>query len=169
MPRLPLPQLRARAQDPTEVAGIGANLAVSGATSLQHEQAIASRLQRQPDDVFGLVVTTTGGNDLIHDYGRTPPREGAMYGASLQQAMPWIEAYRQRLDRVIDDAEGRLRLLNARLDEATARTIELSVQASDVEELGGLGQDVDAMVEEMEALRQAVEETGGGTAVAGTG
>lgn len=78
-----------------------ANLAVSGSTSLQHEQAIAGRLQRQPDDVFGLVVMTTGGNDLIHDYGRTPPREGAMYGASLQQAMPWIEAYRQRLDRVI--------------------------------------------------------------------
>ena len=43
------------------------------------------------------------------------------------------------------------------------------MQAEDVAELGGLGDDVDAMVDEMEALRQAIEETGGGTAVAGTG
>ena len=75
----------------------------------------------------------------------------------------------ERLERVIGDADSRLRLLNARLDEAAARTIELSVQAEDVAELGGLGDDVDQMVDEMEALRQAIEETGGGTAVAGTG
>jgi len=75
----------------------------------------------------------------------------------------------ERLERVIGDADSRLRLLNARLDEAAARTIELSVQANDVTELGGLGNDVDEMVDEMEALRQAIEETGGGTAVAGTG
>ena len=71
---------------------------------------------------------------------------------------------------MIGDADSRLRLLNARLDEAVARTIELSVAGrSDVAELGGLGDDVDEMVDEMEALRQAIEETGGGTAVAGTG
>ena len=75
----------------------------------------------------------------------------------------------QRIERVITDADSRLRLLNARLDEAAARTIELSVQASDVADLGGLGDDVDTMVDEMEALRQAIEEAGGGTAVAGTG
>ena len=72
------------------------------------------------------------------------------------------------VERVIGDADGRLRLLNARLDEAAARTIELSVQAHDVTELGGLGDDVDEMVDEMEALRQAIEETGGGTAAAGS-
>jgi hypothetical protein len=60
-------------------------------------------------------------------------------------------------------------LLNARLDEAAARTIELSVQAHDVSELGGLGADVDEMVDEMEALRQAIEETGGGTGTTVTG
>lgn len=75
----------------------------------------------------------------------------------------------ERLERVIGDADSRLRLLNARLDEAAARTIELSVQAHDAADLGGLGDDVDAMVDEMEALRQAIEETGGGTAVAGSG
>jgi hypothetical protein len=82
---------------------------------------------------------------------------------SLQAQLATVE----RLERVIGDADSRLRLLNARLDEAAARTIELSVQAHDVTELGGLGHDVDQMVDEMEALRQAIEETGGGTAVAG--
>jgi hypothetical protein len=65
----------------------------------------------------------------------------------------------ERLERVIADADSRLRLLNARLDEAAARTIELAVQAGDVSDLGGLGHDVDQMVDEMEALRQAIEET----------
>ena len=74
-----------------------------------------------------------------------------------------------RIDGVIADADSRLRLLNARLDEAAARTIELSVQANDVADLGGLGDDVDQMVDEMEALRQAIEETGGAATVAGGG
>lgn len=84
---------------------------------------------------------------------------------SLQAQLATLE----RLERVIADADSRLRLLNARLDEAAARTIELSVEASDASDLGGLGDDVDQMVDEMEALRQAIEETGGGGAVAGAG
>ena len=93
-------------------------------------------------------------------------------GSAMERTMESLRAQLatvERLERVIGDADSRLRLLNARLDEAAARTIELSVQAEDVAELGGLGDDVNAMVDEMEALRQAIEETGGGTAVAGTG
>jgi hypothetical protein len=94
-------------------------------------------------------------------------------GSTLEKTMQSLKAQLatvERLERVIGDADSRLRLLNARLDEAAARTIELAVQASDVAELGGLGDDVDAMVDEMEALRQAIEETGGGgTAAAGAG
>lgn len=93
-------------------------------------------------------------------------------GSTLERTMESLKAQLatvERLERVIGDADSRLRLLNARLDEAAARTIELSVQAHDAAELGGLGDDVDQMVDEMEALRQAIEETGGGTAVAGTG
>lgn len=92
-------------------------------------------------------------------------------GSTLEQTMESLRAQLatvERLERVIADADSRLRLLNARLDEAAARTIELSVQASDVADLGGLGHEVDTMVDEMEALRQAIEETGGGTAL-GTG
>ncbi len=88
---------------------------------------------------------------------------------TVERTMEALEAQLatvERLERVIGDADSRLRLLNARLDEAAARTIELAVQASDVSELGGLGDDVDAMVDEMEALRQAIEETNGGSAPA---
>jgi hypothetical protein len=93
-------------------------------------------------------------------------------GSAMARTMESLKAQLaavERLERVIGDADSRLRLLNARLDEAASRTIELSVQAHDVAELGGLGNDVDQMVDEMEALRQAIEETGGGTAVAGSG
>src|SRR5262249_40665902 len=55
------------------------NLAVSGSNSLQHLQSLEEKLERQPADVFGLVIMTSGGNDLIHWYGRSPPKEGAMY------------------------------------------------------------------------------------------
>ena len=74
------------------------NLAISGSTSLQHLSVIEERLTVQNANVFGLIVMTTGGNDLIHSYGRSPPREGAMYGATLEQAEPWIEAYGVRLN-----------------------------------------------------------------------
>ena len=70
-----------------------------------------------------------------------------------------------RMERIIDDAYSRLRLLDARMDEAVARTLELAVR-SDVDEtatLAGLGADVDSVVTEMEALRQALEEAGGTT------
>lgn len=93
-------------------------------------------------------------------------------GSTLKRTMESLEAQlatATRIERVIGDADSRLRLLNARLDEAAARTIELSVQAHDVADLGGLGDDVDEMVDEMEALRQAIEETGGGSEVADTG
>jgi len=63
----------------------------------------------------------------------------------------------RRLETTINDARDRLRLLDARMDEAVARAIELSVRGGDVE-LGGLGNDVDGLVGDMEALRQGLEE-----------
>lgn len=77
------------------------NLSVSGSTSLEHAVLIEERLPTYPEELFGLVVMTTGGNDLIHSYGRRPPAEGAMYGATLQQAEPWIANFRDRLQRMI--------------------------------------------------------------------
>ena len=78
------------------------NSAVSGTNSLDHLAALQKNLQTFPADTLGIVVLTTGGNDLIHWYGTKPPREGAMYGATLEQAQPWIEAYAKRLDKMLD-------------------------------------------------------------------
>ena len=71
-----------------------------------------------------------------------------------------------RLDRTIYDAYERLRLLDARIDETVTRTVELSVTQADLShasDLGGLDTEVESIVGEMEALRQAVEETEGPT------
>ena len=77
------------------------NLAWSGSTSLQHAKTSLARLTRQPSNVLGVVVLTTGGNDLIHNYGRTPPVEGAMYGATRTQAQPWIDRFALRIEDMI--------------------------------------------------------------------
>ena len=81
------------------------NRSVSGSTSLEHLEYQIKRLKRADARTLGLVVMTTGGNDLIHNYGRTPPREGAMYGATMEQAKPWIAAFEKRLDTMIRQIE----------------------------------------------------------------
>jgi lysophospholipase L1-like esterase len=78
------------------------NTAVSGSNSFQHLDALREDLERQSEQTVGLVVLTTGGNDLIHYYGQRPPRDGAMYGASLQQARPWIASFETRLNKMLD-------------------------------------------------------------------
>lgn len=83
------------------------NLAVSGSTSIEHLEIQLPKMPDYSDDVFGIVVATTGGNDVIHMYGRTPPREGAMYGATFQQAEPWIANFETRLNAILDDVASR--------------------------------------------------------------
>jgi hypothetical protein len=67
----------------------------------------------------------------------------------------------KRIGDVAQDAVDRLRVLNAQLDEAVARAVELSVSADSVGDLAPLGADVDSLVGELESLRQGLEETGG--------
>lgn len=93
---------------------------------------------------------------------RAPSDSNRQRVQSLQSQV----ATAHRLEAVTQDAAERLRLLDARLDEAVARAIELSLSGDSVQ-LSGLGSDVDNLVGEMEALRQALEETGGGTAQMG--
>lgn len=122
---------------------------------------VDARRRLDPDAIRRDIAATEANAGQLWATGST--RERTM--ESLQAQLATVE----RLERVIGDADSRLRLLNARLDEAAARTIELAVRASDVSDLGGLGDDVDQMVDEMEALRQAIEETGGGSSGAATG
>jgi len=78
------------------------NMAISGSTSLNHVERARDDLEKQDTETLGLVLVTTGGNDLIHSYGRRPPREGAMYGATLDEAQPWIKNFEQRLGEMLD-------------------------------------------------------------------
>ena len=78
------------------------NLALSGSTSAQHGEKQLPRLPLQDAQTLGVVVITTGGNDIIHNYGKTPPREQAMYGATWEQAQPWIANFERRLGEMLD-------------------------------------------------------------------
>ncbi len=77
------------------------NVSVSGSTSLQHLRGQIPKLAIQPTNVLGLIVMTTGGNDIIHNYGRSAPVEGAMYGASREQAAPWTKNFTARLETML--------------------------------------------------------------------
>lgn len=88
-----------------ELGAVLPNLNVSrrasnSSNSLAHRSVI-EHLPAQDEGVFGIVCITTGGIDLIHHYGKREPVEGAMYGASWQQAKPWIENFRERLDAMM--------------------------------------------------------------------
>ncbi len=63
-----------------------------------------------------------------------------------------------RMEAVVREARDRLRIMDARLDELVARAVEVSVSAGDTTDplLAG---DVDGLVQEMESLRLALEET----------
>lgn len=78
------------------------NLALSASNSLECLDELVPKLGVQDEDTFGVIVMTTGGNDIIHHYGRSEPREGGMYGATWDQAQPWIANFRARLDSIID-------------------------------------------------------------------
>jgi len=83
------------------------NLSVSGSTSSEVPSRQFNALPTNAPDVLGIVVMTTGGNDIIHNYGRTPPREEAMYGATLEEAKPWVDNFAQRLDSTLAQINGR--------------------------------------------------------------
>jgi hypothetical protein len=89
--------------------------------------------------------------------GATTPPDPSL--ARVAQSLEAQRATAERLDRVIGQAHSELRMLDARLDEAVARTLELSAHSAADATVEGLGTDVDALVTEMESLRQALEET----------
>ncbi len=78
------------------------NYAVDYSTSGDH-LVQAQRISDYPVDVLGIIVMTSGGNDLIHSYGRRPPKDGAMYGCTYEQAVPWCENMKNRIAAVIDE------------------------------------------------------------------
>jgi lysophospholipase L1-like esterase len=101
--------------DPPEMNGVNlksvlprlkaVNLSMSATVSAEHLAQQVPRMGAFDKDTLGIVVITTGGNDVIHDYGASPPRDGAMFGATAAQAKPWVWAYEERLWKIIDACE----------------------------------------------------------------
>jgi hypothetical protein len=83
--------------------------------------------------------------------------EGAAQAAT-REALAAQLATAARLDATIDDASSQLQLLDARLGEAVTRAIELTARGTS-SDVGVLDEDVDGLVLELEALRQALAET----------
>jgi lysophospholipase L1-like esterase len=78
------------------------NLALSGSNSKSLERRLDSNsFKRRDPQTLGWVVITIGGNDLVHRWGMFPPTECAMFGATHEQARPWIANFRERLDRMV--------------------------------------------------------------------
>ncbi|HYD08638.1 MAG TPA: hypothetical protein VEA78_00940 [Acidimicrobiales bacterium] len=64
----------------------------------------------------------------------------------------------QRMQDSVKDAQRQLRLLDARLDEAVTRAVELSLRSAGDADVSGLDSDVERLVSDMEALRAALED-----------
>lgn len=79
--------------------------------------------------------------------------------AATAEALRRQLASATRLSEVVDDARDRLRRLDAELDEAVARALELSLGSGDAGALAPVGSTVDGVVGELESLRQALEES----------
>lgn len=83
--------------------------------------------------------------------------------ASLARTRDSLLAQQQsfeRLSSVWHDARNRLEEINAQLDEAVARAVELSVHTGDLAALNPLTADVESLVDELESLRLGLEEAG---------
>ncbi len=84
--------------------------------------------------------------------GRQPTAAQASTIRSLQAQLESAG----RMQAVSQNANDRLRMLDARLDELVAKAVEVSVGARDS---GWLSEEVDTVVSELESLRLALEDT----------
>lgn len=142
-------------------------------------EEIAARIDTGVDETWRIakrgqiLVTARRGVDLARidrqlDQLRPPagstgdaarPRDVDPADAPVLESLEAQRATATRLDAVIGRTQSELRVLDARLDEAVARTLELTARAGTEAAVAGLGSDVDDLVTEMEALRLALDET----------
>ncbi len=116
------------------------------------------RIARRGDQIGAAIakIDTVSAEAELADLRRR--LDGAAPSPAQAQTIEALEAQlasAQRLTALADGARDRLRLLDARFDELLARTVEVSVGAGDTDVLG---EDVDGLVQELEALRMAMDE-----------
>jgi len=83
------------------------NLANNSSSSGDHLRSQLGLLSKRPASVRGIVVLSTGGIDLIHDYGASPPRDEALYGATWEVGQELAGRFRARLERLLDEISAR--------------------------------------------------------------
>jgi hypothetical protein len=91
--------------------------------------------------------------------GTDPSSPGAARIRETAEAVRSQLASVQRIEGVAEDTRSRLQLLAARLGEAVAEAVELSVGQAQVVAVDALATSVDTVVGELEALGRAVAET----------
>lgn len=124
------------------------------------------RIARQGDVLQGALKELNIQNvenelSLCNDELRNAPEARRVALTRTRDALVAQRQSYQRLRAVWDDARNRLEVLNAELDEAVARAVELSVHTGDLDALNPLGESVDTLVDELESLRLGLEEAGG--------
>ena len=82
-------------------------LARNSTSSGDHLRSQLGLFSKQRESVFGIVAVSTGGIDLIHDYGASPPRDEALYGATWEQGKELAGRFRARLEQLLDDVTRR--------------------------------------------------------------
>ncbi|MHC5083869.1 MAG: SGNH/GDSL hydrolase family protein [Planctomycetota bacterium] len=77
------------------------NYAQDYSESQEHIDRQLVKVPQYDESVHGIVVITSGGNDLIHDYGRSEPVHHAMYGCTKEQGAQWVPMLKERLDNLL--------------------------------------------------------------------
>ena len=108
-------------------------------------------------EAIGKIDTVSAEAELAELRRRLGPDAPSLAHAQTIEALEAQLASAHRLTALAERSRDRLRLLDARFDELLARTVEVSVGSGDTDVLG---EDVDGLVSELEALRIAMDEAG---------
>lgn len=131
------------------------------------------RIARQGDNLHHAIATIDR-EEIDEDLRRVEQELDDARDArrdTLERTRDALVAQRQAHERLVAvwrSARDRLQVLNAQLDEAVARAVELSVHTGDVAALNPLRASVDHLVDELESLRLGLEEAGGAAGQAAT-
>jgi hypothetical protein len=116
------------------------------------------RIARRGHEITGAIAeidTVTAEAELVELRLRLGSGAPSPAQAQTMEALEAQLASAGRLTALAERSRERLRLLDARFDELLARTVEVSVGSGDTDVLG---EDVDGLVNELEALRMAMDE-----------
>lgn len=117
------------------------------------------RIAKRGDDIttaLGRLNTDRPRRELARRQAELGDREATQDEATVISALQSQVGAADRLERTRDDAQRRLQVLEAQFEELVARAVEVSVGTGDTDVLGN---DVDGLVNELEAVRMALEET----------